>query len=511
MVRVVAALLVLLVTCLHAAAKAEPSIQIISETDKAYFGDTIVVEIRWSGLLDPIDFGPLERDAEIVRQTAGTRLAVVGGEVIDISSLRIELRPRRIGRLTLGPLRSGDIVSNSVVAEIIEMRPIPWQPGAQDIKLEQSVSTTAPLLQQQVVLDIILTARHPIAGEQVTLPDLRPFRAVTIFAERRTVDKGIANLAWRYLLFPQQSGRVALAGARITGTITKSRLERASFDLAAIATDLDVAPSKFPPTSWWIAASSLTLSDAWSSDVKALSAGDEIERTITVSAKGVLPEQIPQVAMPETNGLTVVALETARRTESNEDGATAIATFRFRVRALSPIPVFLDTVRLRWWNTVTNAAQDAIIPARRIDIGIPDRGRLIEHAVGDMGWLDTMRAVLAGHAALAWGASAVAAILVALAASRIRPGRMIAGIRRRRSVREALRTGDARALYALVRHAAEISRKDAGVATARKMLEENLFGQEPVAIDRLQIRRLVIGFPRGPARSASSRSRLPEL
>jgi len=510
MVRLAAIVLFFLAVCQHASARAEPFIEIIPESEEAFLGDTVMVEVRWSGLLDPIDFGQLAGKADVLRETVGTRLAVIGGEVIDISSRRIELEPKQVGPLIVGPLRSGDTVSNTVVIKISKMRPIPWQAGPDDINLKQSVSTAAPLVQQQVVLDIVLTTRFPIAGETVTLPDLRNFRALTIFAERRTLERGVTKVSWRYLLFPQQSGKLSVKGARIGGTITKSRLERARFDLAADATTLDVAPSKFAGANWWIAASSLSMSDAWSGELKALSAGDEIERTITVSAEGVLPEQIPDIAMPETNGLSVVALAANRQVRTDAAGATATAAFQFRVRALSPIPVFLDTVRLRWWNTTTDTAEEAIIPARRVDIGVPDRTKLIQNTVVNLTWLDRMRAALADQTTLLWIAVAISLFSVVFAISQTRLNHRLAASRCRRSLFHAVRTGNSDVLYRALRTAAHASPDDFYLAAAVSMLETEKFGRNPVPSDLVRLAKLATtAHSRG--RGAEDTRQLPEV
>ncbi|MGE0281963.1 MAG: hypothetical protein AB7P20_15305, partial [Rhizobiaceae bacterium] len=402
------------------------------------------------------------------------------------------------------------IGSNTVSIQIDEMRPMPWRPGPDVIELRQSVSTTAPLLQQQVVLDIVLTTRLPFVGEVATLPDLSEFRTVTIFAERRISEGGLSKLAWRYLLFPQRSGKVSVRGAHVTGAIMKSRLQRSKFDLTADTINLDVAPSKFAGNAWWIAAYSLSLSDHWSGELKTLSVGDEIERTITVSAHGVLPEQIPDIIMPQTNGLLVATLGVSRSVRNDTLGSMATATFRFRVRALSPIPVFLDTVRLRWWNTTTDKAEEAIIPARRVDIGLPERGTLVQRAIGDMTWPDRARAALAGQEVLLWIAATISVVSIILALSPTKLMRRLDALYVRRSLSKAARTGDSDTLYRALRAAARTSPADLSLREAVALLETEKFGPNPRTADPAWlVKRATAARPR--RRSLTHGSRLPKI
>ncbi len=488
MVRRFAVLLLLALALLSpmppAAARPAPFITIVLETQEAFLGDTVVIDVRWSGLDEPVDFSPLTQAATVVRETAGTYIAVVKGEVAEIASRRIELLPHALGRLQLGPLNAGDTVSNSVAIEVTEARTVEWTPGPDDIRLEQTVSRPDPWLQQEVVLDIALFTRHPIRDEKVVLPDLAGLRTVTVYKERRTLeeaDGGWSKIAWRTLIFPQRSGPVAIAGARVSGAIDKSRAERARFDLAAPATDLAVKPAAFAATQWWVPASRLTLADSWSKDPRTLRAGDEVERTITVSARDVLPEQIPDIAMDETRGLAITPLGVERTMKLDGERIEAQAVRRFRIRAMSPVPVFLDTVRLRWWNTEDGSAAEAVIPARRIDIGIPDRDSLIDHALADAPWwrrLAERLGAAAGLRPLLFSALATVAI-GGLAIGWRRRADMNARFRARRQARKLgalARAGDGEGLYRLLRQATAEPAVHRAVAPLLAELEASLFG-----------------------------------
>lgn len=497
-----------------ASARPQPFIEMILETQEAFLGDSVIVEVRWSGLTDPVDFSPLNRDADIVRETAGTRIAVMQGEVVEIASRRIELLPRRIGRLTLGPLQSGGVASNQVAIDITEAVTRDWAPGPDDIRLEQRVSEANPYVQQQLVLDIELRTRHPIFDETVTLPALDGFRAIPIFEQRRTLDEadgGWSLIAWRYLLFPQHSGLISIAGIKVSGTAAKSRAERGRFDLAAPETKLDVRPSAFGAGAWWVAARELRLRDHWSVDPTKLSAGDEVERTITVEAVGMMPEQIPDVEPGETRGLTITRLGVDRNVKIVDDVALATADFRYRVRALSPVPVFLDTVRVRWWNTMENHADDAIIPARRIDIAVPDRAALVDAALSRESAWDRMLAA-AGRMetllALTFAALLAAVVLaIARAGAFQRMVDLLVVSRQRRHIMQLANAGNASGLHEQLRRLSREQGRRVRLLPALTLLEEQMFGR-PVAVGLKHVARLAGAALMRERRPAST---LPQL
>ena len=70
-------------------------------------------------------------------------------------------------------------------------------------------------------------------------------------------------------------------------------------------------------------------------------------------------------------------IDQSRNQELSNGSVKATATFTYRMVAQSPIPVFLDTVRVPWFHTLENTPREAIIPARRINVGLPDRADLL--------------------------------------------------------------------------------------------------------------------------------------
>jgi len=54
------------------------------DSSEAFFGDTIVLNVESTGLLDPIDFSPLLEQVSLVRETSGTRISVINGKIVEI-------------------------------------------------------------------------------------------------------------------------------------------------------------------------------------------------------------------------------------------------------------------------------------------------------------------------------------------------------------------------------------------------------------------------------------------
>ena len=170
-----------------------------------------------------------------------------------------------------------------------------------------------------------------------------------------------------------------IGGIQWSGTALKSRAERAQFSRSVESLKLSVAKAPATQNSWWLPSEGVTLTEAWSQPPTTLRAGDELERTITVEAAAVLAGQIPTPVVPESRAIQQTLIDTKREETITGNSVTSKGVFTYRVKAQSPIPVFLDTVRIPWWDTATNEAREAIIPARRINVGLPDRADLLSN------------------------------------------------------------------------------------------------------------------------------------
>ena len=140
-------------------------------------------------------------------------------------------------------------------------------------------------------------------------------------------------------------------------------------------------------------------------------------RTITLTASDVLASHLPTIEPLESRTITSTAIEQTRDQTLTDGHIEATATFKFRLVAQSPVPVFLDTVRVPWYDPEESASREAIIPARRINIGLPERADLLAELALNEQWLDTQLLELRSAASrfAFWHVSLAVLVLLALA------------------------------------------------------------------------------------------------
>jgi hypothetical protein len=189
----------------------------------------------------------------------------------------------------------------------------------------------------------------------------------------RIADKSYLVLEKQYALFPQQSGRLAIAPL-----IAEVRLSsRSGFDpfqtgakirrirSQKLFIEIDPLPSEFQAQNW-LPANSIELREQWQDDLDQLVAGEPLTRTLTLVADGLTAAQLPDLALPQIVDIKQYPDKPELQDQRSEKGI--IGT---RQQSVAMIPgsagsYLIPEFSIRWWNLQTGKVETASIPGRRI-------------------------------------------------------------------------------------------------------------------------------------------------
>jgi hypothetical protein len=375
-------------------------------------GETVTLRLSASGDTrgDP-DLSPLTGDFDILSQGQSTQMNIVNGRSSSTHEWRLVLLPKRSGKLTIPPLRLDGMQSRPLRLEVLPAGAP--QAGAtkrgRPVMLEIEVDPRRPYVQGEVSYRVKILSRAPLREASLSEP-----QAGDAIVERLGKDSHYTTqrngetyqvTERRYAIFPQHSGTLRIEspvlsaavpaersrrvpGGRFPGAGAFSEIEKffgrnpfAGFPdmddlfeetrpvrVRGRSMTLDVRPRPAASQDPWLPAKGLRLSETWSPDPPVFRVGEPVTRTVELVAEGLTAAQLPALTTPVPEGLKVYPDQPQSETDSRGDDLVATRTLKAALVPVSPGKLTLPEMEVHWWDTESERARVATLPARSIEV-----------------------------------------------------------------------------------------------------------------------------------------------
>ena len=239
------------------------------------------------------------------------------------------------------------------------------------------VDTTPTYVQAQILytVKVYYTAIHnnprlnplDIANARVLqLGNDRQYNRINIDGEN------IGVYERNYAIFPEESGVLVIPGQIFSATIPSpyNRLRREeTVSIVTKPINIDVMPT--PPTypqAPWLPSPQLKISDSWSNTYSEWQVGEPVTRTISINAQGLSGSQLPELSLPEVEGLKYYPDQSEHNDKTDNQGIQG-----FLQQSLAIVPtqsgrVTIPEMRIPWWNLETNRLEYAILPTQTVTV-----------------------------------------------------------------------------------------------------------------------------------------------
>ena len=329
-------------------------------------------EGQLSGRFDP---SALARDFDILETSQSTSVQIVGGRTSQVAEWLVALMPRRAGRFELPPATLNGVQSNAVAVEIL---PALEAAGAGDIFIEVELDRLAGFVQAQTIYTVRLYVGIGTGRATLTAPAVEGGEAIVEKlgddSDYQTVRANREYIVHerRYAIFPQSPGLLRIGPAVYDAIIYPrnglQRQFRLSSDVVALEVKPAVAPPATHPGAVWLPATDLRIEESWSDGSAVFEQGVPKTRTLTVTARGVLETQLPEIELAATPGLRQYADQPDLSRELAANGIEAKRTERFAVVAQQSGSIALPPLELPWWNVDMERWEIARLPGTTIEV-----------------------------------------------------------------------------------------------------------------------------------------------
>jgi hypothetical protein len=385
---------------------AELSVQL--DRQRLELGEVLELRLVAEGKLDAEpDFASLEPDFDILRRGQSQVTSIVNGRISHSRQWSLQLAPKRAGRLSIPAIRAGSDSSRPLSIEVVESGAAtvqsgqPGQSGPRVLFVESEVETITPYVLQPVEYRVKVYYRQPPQRAVLSEPEVEG-ASVQRLGEDRAYDETRDSQVYRvierrYRLTPQRSGAIRIQSPRLEAMLEDPRQSARQDPFAELdqafggrlfqgfptmpgvthpgrrvverAPDIELQVRPQPATSaGWLPATSIQLADEWTPSPPVFQVGEPVTRTLTITAEGTTAAQLPDLSLGTLTNVQVYPDQP--RVEELTDGPSpvAIKTLKFALVPTHPGTLTLPEIRLDWWDTRTDRARVAVIPARTVEV-----------------------------------------------------------------------------------------------------------------------------------------------
>jgi hypothetical protein len=367
-------------------------------------GETVQLQVEAQGQVSGSpDTQPLNKDFEVLGIASGSRVNIINGQMQSRSTWTITLSPKRSGSLPIPSLTLNGQQTRPMTLQVREVPVMEGQRAGKPLFIETELDRQDPYVQAMVRYTVRLFYELKLVEGSLSEPKLDNALVRRLGKERRYRTERNGHryqvIERQYAIFPQTSGELELPSpvldARVPDTSAKRRspfqdlFGRDPFDdpffggsrlsdmftatrpvrVRGEAQVLQVRPRPAQANGrQWLPAESLVLSESWQPERAELRVGDPLTRTITIRARGVTGEQLPELDPGYVDGFKVYPDRAQAKTEDLAQGVEGEKRRNIAFVPVKPGTYTLPAMQLHWWNTRSDQTRVAELPERQVQV-----------------------------------------------------------------------------------------------------------------------------------------------
>lgn len=340
-------------------------------------GDTVTLNLEADGGGEP-DFSVLEKDFRVVGRSSNSQISIDNGRQRRSTLWALALEPLHEGVIGIPSFTLGN---GSTEPLTLTVRPTPTAASTKagdDVFIEVEMQPSSAYVQQQVLYSIRLFYAVNLLEGQIDEPQVADAEVRRIGSDsqssRMLADRRYVVVERRYLITPQQSGTLKIAGPRFKGRIARPGSFGSIFDPGSSVTVrgaeqvLEVRASPRNASQPWMPARQVQYRDDAQVLPQQLRVGEPVTLSAELVAIGLTAEQLPELTMPAIDGAQVYPDQESAQTADSTNATQATRSRKFAIVPSVPGTLELPERVVTWWNVDTDKPERAVLPARSFTV-----------------------------------------------------------------------------------------------------------------------------------------------
>ncbi|MCS4232004.1 oxygen tolerance protein BatD [Stenotrophomonas maltophilia] len=345
-------------------------------------GDTVTLNIQSDSAASPV-LTPLGADFELSNQARSRQVEWINGRMQTRTLHGVALSPRRSGTLVVPPLQVGQVFTEPLQLQVGAAAPA-RNDGTALAFIETEVDDSSPYVQQSVGVVVRLFYAAQLASGSLVL-DTPEGASLQVIGQDRTDVREVNGRRYnvaerRYLLIPERSGPLRVAGARFDGRTAGSFFDdffggRGDGRLRAAAADqtLQVQAQPVDAPQPWLPLHDLRLRYTLAPD--RARAGEAATLEIEGIAVGATRAQFTDLPVPDVGSDAQVFAEPAQYDETFSGGSPQLKiTRRYSIVPRAAGTLEVPGIQMRWWDVKSGQARSSGVPALTLAVAAGSAG-----------------------------------------------------------------------------------------------------------------------------------------
>ncbi|HET8799701.1 MAG TPA: BatD family protein [Marinobacter sp.] len=322
------------------------------------------------------DIEKAEPDFKILARNQQYSIRTVNDEMVGEITWTYQLAPTTTGKLTIPSLSFRGAHSEPVTIEVVDGTPPDQAAGSRDSFIELSTDKAEVYVQEQLALTVRLFFRGNLIRGELSEPQ-HPNAIIEPLGKQREFSRYRDGLRYRvverrYAIFPQQPGTLSLAPIRFEG---QARDTAGNLKFLRDSEQLFEVPVKDIPATFsgdtWLPSQEVTLASSGLPSTLVVETGENLTRTLVLSASGLPSAALPPLPDTVPEGLRSYPEQPERTTSVTPDGLTSRLSQTYALVPVSGGQVTLPAIRIPWWDTESDIEKVAVLPARTLTVSAP--------------------------------------------------------------------------------------------------------------------------------------------
>lgn len=360
-------------------------------------GDPVVLTLTASGNSNGTpDYSILQQDFDLLSQGQSNQFRMINGQTSSSREWHLTLMPKRSGEITIPAIALGNDSSRPMTLEVLPASQAAQQGISRPVMLETEIAPEQPYVQQQTIYTVRVLHALPLRDANLSEPRIENALVRPLGQERRfeTYRNGrqFQAIERRYAVMPQRSGTLTIGGPVLNARVPEPGQQQGNglrdrffgrdpfaglgsmlgqtrpIQVRAGDSSVDVKAQPPGAAQPWLPAESVTVSEQWSPDPSSYRVGEPVTRTVTIRARGLSDEQLPEPDISAGIDANAYPDQPQAQTQSDGDALVSQKVIKSAIVPTRAGELQIPALEIAWWDVTSNQSRVARLPAQTISV-----------------------------------------------------------------------------------------------------------------------------------------------